>query len=49
MLSLPDASGDEATGAATKNKADMENKKGWKMSHYVHVPKKKGRRKMVFR
>ena len=37
------ASQDGATTRATiKNKADMVNKKGWKMSSYVHILENKG-------
>ena len=49
VLSLLNASRDEATGAAPKDKADMENKKEWKVPGCLHFSKDKGRREMIFR
>ena len=49
MLSLLNASRDEATGATPNDKADMENKKGWKVLGCLHFSKDKGRREMIFR
>ena len=49
MLSLLDASRDEATGTTLKDNAGMDNKKGWEVLGCLYLSKDNGIREMVFR